>query len=284
MDDLSLAVRNARREADWEAANARSVGQLGKAARVEVSRLREQLELHEKVLGVLTSVGEARQESVQRQVEGLVTRALQVIFEENLSFHLVPAVKANRVEIDFMLRSRYGDTEIDTPVLEARGGGMACVVGFVLHLVVLLLTPGARRIMFLDEPFGMVSAEYEPRVADFLREVADKAGMQIYMNTHSHAYDDLADMSYELSLGPDGATKCVQGGAGRLLASIIGCGHAGSFPALWSLSSSGYRVFSHRARRRTGPRILPDWQAVMADRSPQCGDKSSYRSGHACML
>ena len=129
--DLALAVRQARKDADREAGEAAVIGRQGKAARAEVARLRESLELHEKVLGVLTSVGEARQESAQRQVEGLVTRALQAIFEENLSFHLVPSVKGNQAVIDFVLRSRYGDTEIDTPVLDARGGGMAAVVGFV---------------------------------------------------------------------------------------------------------------------------------------------------------
>lgn len=210
--DLVLAVRQARQLADREAGEAASVGRQGKAARAEVERLRAFLELHEKVLGVLTSVGEARQESAQRQVEGLVTRALQAIFDENLSFHLIPGVKANRAEIDFVLRSDYGGMVVDTPVLEARGGGMAAVVGFVLRLVVLLLTPGARRILFLDESFGMVSAEYEPRLAEFLREVADKAGVQIVLITHSKAYDDLADASYELSLGADGATRAVQGG------------------------------------------------------------------------
>jgi ABC-type uncharacterized transport system YnjBCD ATPase subunit len=211
--DLDTAVRQARKDADREAAEAASVGRQGKAARAEVERLRASLELHEKVLGVLTSVGEARQESAQRQVEGLVTRALQVIFGEELSFHLVPSVKANRAEIDFVLRSRYGDSEVDTPVMEARGGGMAAVVGFVLRLVVLLLTPGARRVLFLDESFGMVSADYEPRLAEFLREVADKAGVQIVLITHSTAYSDLADTSYELSLGTDGVTRCTQGGS-----------------------------------------------------------------------
>lgn len=214
MDDFALAVRAARRLVDREAGEARVIGQNGKAARAEVERLREQLELHAKVLGVLTRVGEERQESVQHQVEALVTRALQAIFTENLSFHLVPEVKGNRVEIAFMLRSKLADgTEVDTPVLEARGGGMAAVVGFVLQLVVLLLTPGARNILFLDESFGMLSAEYEPRLAEFLREVADKAGVQIVLITHSKAYDDAADMAYELSLGADGATRCVQAGS-----------------------------------------------------------------------
>jgi ABC-type uncharacterized transport system YnjBCD ATPase subunit len=210
--DLASVVRQARKDADREAGEAAAIGRQGKAAKAEVARLRESLELHEKVLGVLTSVGEARQESAQRQVEGLVTRALQAIFEENLSFHLVPAVKGNQAVIDFVLRSKYGDTEIDTPVLEARGGGMAAVVGFILRLTVLLLTPNARRILFLDESFGMVSASYEPRVAEFLRQVADKAGVQIVLITHSTAYSDLADTSYELSLGDDGATRVQAGG------------------------------------------------------------------------
>jgi len=211
--DLASVVRLARKDADREAAEAAAVGRQGKAAKAEVARLRESLELHERVLGVLTSVGEARQESAQRQVEGLVTRALQAIFEENLSFHLAPAVRGNQATVDFVLRSTYGDIEVDTPVLEARGGGMAAVVGFVLRLVVLLLTPGARRVLFLDESFGMVSAEYEPRLAEFLRQVADKAGVQVVLVTHSRAYDDLADASYELALGADGVTRVVQAGS-----------------------------------------------------------------------
>ena len=213
--DLAAAVRQARQAADKEAGEAAVIGRQGKAARAEVEQLRARLELHEKVLGVLTSVGEARQEHAQRQVEGLVTRALQVIFGETYSFHLVPSVKANRAEIDFVLRSKLADgTEVDTPVMDARGGGMAAVVGFVLRLVVLLLTPGARRILFLDETFGMLSAEYEGRLAEFLREVADSAGVQIVLVTHSRAYDDFADQAVELSLGPDGTTRSVQGGPG----------------------------------------------------------------------
>ena len=156
--ELALAVRQARKDADREAGEAAAIGRQGKAARAEVARLRESLELHEKVLGVLTSVGEARQESAQRQVEGLVTRALQTIFEENLSFHLVPSVKGNQAVIDFVLRSRYGDTEIDTSVMEARAAVWLLWWVSVLRLVVLLLTPGARRILFLDESFGMLSA------------------------------------------------------------------------------------------------------------------------------
>jgi ABC-type nitrate/sulfonate/bicarbonate transport system ATPase subunit len=117
--------------------------------------------------------------------------------------------------VDFVIRSEYvaGDEAgvnadapviIDTPVLEARGGGMAVVVAFLLRLVILLLTPGARRILLLDEPFAFVSAEFESRVAEFLRELCDSAGVQVIMVTHSAAYGDVADRQYRLEQGPDG--------------------------------------------------------------------------------
>lgn len=209
-DDLAALqqqVRSARQQADRQAGEAAQVARAGKACQAEVTALRAQLELHSRVTAVLTSIGEQRQERAQRQVEELCTRALQTIFSETLSFHLVQAVKGNQAVVEFVLRSRYGDREIDTPVLEARGGGMAAVVGFVLRLVVLLLTPGARRVLFLDETFGHVSAEYEPRLAEFLREVADKAGVQILLITHSDAYSDAADQRYRLALGPGGVTE-----------------------------------------------------------------------------
>lgn len=200
-----------RRELDRLAGEAAQTGRDGLAAQAEVTRLRGDLELHEKVAGVLTRIGEERQETAQAQVEDLVTRALQVIFGENLSFHLVQSVKGNRAEVDFVLRSQYGTETVDTPVMDARGGGMAAVVGFVLRLVVLLLTPGSRKFLALDETFAHVSASYEPRVAEFLREVADKAGVQLLLVTHSTAYSDLADTRYRLVLGDDGVTRVEEG-------------------------------------------------------------------------
>lgn len=211
--ESSLAERVARvvTTTQREAGAATEVARQGKAAQAEAARLRHRAEVAAEVAALLNSIGEQRQESARRQVEELVTRALQVIFDKNLMFHMVQSVKANRSEVDFVIRSTYGDTVVETSVMDARGGGMAAVVGFVLRLVVLLLTPGARRFLALDESFAHVSASYEPRVAEFLREVADKAGVQLLLVTHSDAYSDAADVRYRLSLGADGCTQVEEG-------------------------------------------------------------------------
>ena len=209
--ELAAQVQAACKRLDRAAGAAQEVARRGKAAQAEVARLRQVAEVQDQVALLLTGLGEERQESARQQVEELVTRALQVIFADNLSFHMIQSVRANRAEVDFVIRSAYGDDVVETSVMDARGGGMAAVVGFVLRLVVLLLTPGARRFLALDESFAHVSASYEPRVAEFLREVADKAGVQLLLVTHSDAYSELADKRYRLSLGPDGTTQVEEG-------------------------------------------------------------------------
>jgi DNA repair exonuclease SbcCD ATPase subunit len=203
---LAEQVRVARSLVDREAGEARALAKAGKSAQARVAVLQEQIELHDRVLGLLTKVGEERQTHAQEAVEGLVTRGLQTIFDESLTFHVVQSIRAGQAQVEFVIRSAHGDQVVETPVMDARGGGMAAVVGLLLRLVVLLLTPGARRVLFLDETFGMVSREYETRVAEFLREVCDKAAVQVILVTHSDAFDDFADARYRLSLGVDGAT------------------------------------------------------------------------------
>lgn len=200
MTSLAQEVLAARISLAQDLGEARALKAAGNAAQQRAELLRSQIEQHERVLGVLTQVGEERQQHAQAQVEGLVTQGLQAIFGESLSFHLVQSVRGGQAQVDFMLRSRLGDKKVETPVMDARGGGMAAVVGFLLRLVVLLLTPGARCVLFLDESFAHVSAEYRPALGQFLREVCDRAGVQIVMVTHDPEYAEQADTVYRFSL------------------------------------------------------------------------------------
>lgn len=206
-DLASLAgrVRSVRSEIDRELGKFHMVQQRHAEVEGQIASLDEEVLLYEQVTALLNSVGEERQDTAQRQIESLVTHGLQTVFDESLSFHLVRSVKANRVNIEFLVRSTVEGQEFETPVMEARGGGLAATVGFLLRIVVMMLS-GERRLLFLDETFAHLSAEYEPRMAEFLRELVDRTGMQIILVTHSTAYADSADMSYRFSL-VDGVTQ-----------------------------------------------------------------------------
>jgi ABC-type uncharacterized transport system YnjBCD ATPase subunit len=205
---LQQRVRQARSVVERRAGEAAAVARAGIRAREEAEAHKAQAELLQQAASLLTSVGEERQARAQEQVEGLVTQALRAVFGDGISFAMVQGVKGNQPVVEFVVRSDYGGGQlVETDVLAARGGGMAAVIGFALRLVILLLTPEARRVLLLDESFGMVSRSYETAVAEFLREVADRAGVQIVLVTHSDAFDDLADKRYQFALGADGATE-----------------------------------------------------------------------------
>jgi DNA repair exonuclease SbcCD ATPase subunit len=163
---------------------------------------------YERAAAVLGSIGEKRQQAAQSQVEGLVTRGLQTVFGEEYSFHIEQSMNGTRPEVNFLVRSELADGKvIETDVMSSRGGGLASVVGFLLRVVIALLSRKASEtVIFLDETFGMLSKEYEGRMAEFIRELADRTGLQFVMVTHSDAYSDLADKRYRFELNKSGTT------------------------------------------------------------------------------
>jgi DNA repair exonuclease SbcCD ATPase subunit len=198
-------LRRIRRQLDRATGEARAIALAGQRATTEVTQLRAQIQLHEQAAALLASIGETRQATAQTQIETLVTQGLRTIFDTTLSFHLVPAVRAKTPVVDFIVRSKLADTVVDTDVMDARGGGLAATVGFLLRLVILLLKTPREAVLLLDETFAHVSAEYEPRLAEFLRELVDRTGVQIIMVTHSDAFLDCADVRYRFELR-DGVT------------------------------------------------------------------------------
>ena len=84
---------------------------------------------------------------------------------------------------------------------------MAAIVGFILRVVVMLLRKDVARILFLDETFAHVSAEYLPALGEFLREVVDKSGIQIVMVTHQDEFVEYADKVIRFELDKNEKTK-----------------------------------------------------------------------------
>lgn len=165
----------------------------------------------EEAVVVLTSFGEARQAEVQAKIEGLVTYGLQTIFGEEMTFHITPGTHGANATLDFTIRSAIGGEVVETPVMDARGGGVAVVVGFLLRLLMISLRPDAAKVLVLDESFSHVSAEYVPALGEFIRDIAAKAGIQVIMVTHDPTFNDYADVVYRFSQ-VDGATVVAREG------------------------------------------------------------------------
>lgn len=206
--DLDRRITAARRTVEQQRAEVRVLAVEGRTIVEQLAEQTSLADLHEKAAHVLTSIGEQRQDAAQRAMETLVSQGLQTIFGDDLTFHLVPGVRARSPVVDFVVRSRLADgTAVDTDVLSARGGGLAAVVGFLLRLVRLLLSRQRQdSVLFLDETFAHVSADYLPRLIEFLKDLVARTGVQIIMVTHDESFQDAADTVYKLTL-VDGVTR-----------------------------------------------------------------------------
>lgn len=209
LDELAVGVQSRRRLIDGRQGEARSVLTRAQAVKQEMEALAEEVATLEKSGAVLNSLGEERQLKAQETIEELVTRGLQEIFDETLSFHIIQTVKAKAASVEFVVRTTLeGGDVVDTPVMDARGGGLAATIGFLLRVVILLLKKGQDEdnILILDETFAHVSADYLPNLSEFLRELVDKTGIQIIMVTHQTELTENADVVYRFTT-VNGQTK-----------------------------------------------------------------------------
>lgn len=204
---ISNRVRNLRRAVDKRIAEARVIATTGKQLKEEIELANHDVDLYNKVAITLASIGEQRQADAQKHIEELVTRGLTTIFDDELSFHVIQTQRGKTPEVKFIIRSLANNKAVETPVMDARGGGLAAIVGFLLRLVVLLLSKdGKEPILILDESFSHVSAEYRRPLAEFIVELVSKTRVQIIMVTHDDVFLDYADKRYRLKL-VNGITK-----------------------------------------------------------------------------
>ena len=190
-------VAKAERSLDRRIGEARALAAQGAKAQEQAAEAREVVVSCEEAVAFLNSFADERQSKVQKQIEALVTHGVQTIFGDDLTFHVNSEQKSNRTEVTFTLRSTMGTEIVETPILDARGGGVAAVVGFLLRLIITLLRE-ERPLLVLDETFAQVSEGYLPAVAQFVQELVEQTGAQIIMVTHSEVFAEYADKVYKV--------------------------------------------------------------------------------------
>lgn len=163
---------------------------------------------YEAAATVIRSYSDEQSQKIKSDIEDLVTYGVQSVFDDpSLRFRVTGRVLRGAPSIEFSLESKASGGVIERPVMGSHGGGLAEVTGFILRVVVALLS-GRRRLLVLDEPFARVSANYRPRLAGFIREICDKTGLDLLIVTHDEDLPEVADTVYRLGLR-GGVTRVV---------------------------------------------------------------------------
>lgn len=134
--------------------------------------------------GILQEVAQAVEEQAHKQISSIVSKCLQVVFEDPYLFEIVFVRRNNRTAAEIYLTKDGHQLSPD----DSTGGGVVDVVSFALRLACLSLRlPKGRSFIALDEPFKSVSANLRPRIARMLELLAEELGFQFLLSTHMSA-------------------------------------------------------------------------------------------------
>lgn len=140
---------------------------------------------------------------IKKEIEQLVTQALQSVFDSTATFTIEFVEKRNQTEAIFSVRK--GDAQIEGDISTTFGGGAVDVISIALRLISMQLMR-LEGPLFLDEPGKYVSKEYAPRFAQFLKLMSETFGRQIIMITHNEVITPFADEVFHVSQA-DGVSK-----------------------------------------------------------------------------
>ena len=90
----------------------------------KLEKARQEEECLEQVRLLLLEAAKHAREQGRRQVELMVTQALQFVFGADMEFKVVIEEKRDRPEAEFYVCSNYGDYRVETAPQDARGEGL----------------------------------------------------------------------------------------------------------------------------------------------------------------
>lgn len=206
LNELKAAIGVERRKVEALTVEAKLIAEEGLSKKNQIQQAETLIQDLEKVSALLASISEEKQADAQSKIENLVTQGLQKIFGPDWSFHVVPSVRGKTPIVEFKVRTKIQNRILETSVLDARGAGLASVVGFLLRLVLILLSRKSS-VLILDETFANLSDSYIPNLIEFIREIVDKTNLQIIMVTHEPRFAEVADKCYQFRLDEKGLTQ-----------------------------------------------------------------------------
>jgi len=130
---------------------------------------------------IIQQVAQSVQQHVHQRISSVVSKCLELVFEEPYTFKIVFEQKRGKTQARLIFEE--GDNDLDP--MDATGGGVVDVAAFALRLACLVLSqPPVRPFVVLDEPFKFVSEDYRPRVKAMLDHLAEEMGIQFLVVTH----------------------------------------------------------------------------------------------------
>jgi DNA repair exonuclease SbcCD ATPase subunit len=143
----------------------------------------------------------AREQS-KKQIEDLVTKCLEFIFETDVEFLIELSTSRDIPVADFYVQNNYpeGYSVKANPELSS-GGGVVDIISLALRIAFIQIhRPTLDGPIILDEPGKHVSDDYIFNLGEFLKKSSLLFNRQIIMVTHNPHLSQICDKSFNVTL------------------------------------------------------------------------------------
>lgn len=167
----------------------------------DLNNLNNEIDLLDKVTIIFQKTSEFAREQAKRQIESLVTKCLQYVFETDIQFKIEIDELRNKANAEFYVINEEEDMIIKTKPELSRGGGVVDIISLALRIAFMQISkPPIQGPLILDEPAKHVSEEYIYNIGDFLKHSSEMFNRQIIMITHNNHLAAMGNRSYRVDL------------------------------------------------------------------------------------
>ncbi len=167
----------------------------------EIEEIILEQELLDKVVILFQKTSEFARLQAKKQIETLVTKCLQYVFETDIEFLIELDELRGKANAEFYVINSTEDMIIKTKPELSRGGGVVDIISLALRIAFLQIhKPRIEGPLILDEPAKHLSEEYVYNVGDFLKQTSEMFNRQIIMVTHNQHLSAISNKAYRVDL------------------------------------------------------------------------------------
>ena len=167
----------------------------------DLANIIKEVDLLDQVMVLFQKTSEYARSQAKIQIENLVTKCLQYVFESNIEFRIEIEELRNKANAEFYVINDNPDFFLKTKPEQSRGGGIVDIVSLALRISFMQThKPTIEGPLILDEPAKHVSEDYIYNVGDFLRQSSTMFNRQIIMVTHNSHLAELSEDAYRVEL------------------------------------------------------------------------------------
>lgn len=201
LKELQRALASARGEALIRETERNGFLKLLQDVEKQGKEAEERRELFEKVRALLQGSAEHARLQAKKQMETLVTNALQYVFGPLFRFEIELSEHGGNPVAEFYVITDWEGTPVKTRPQDARGGGVVDIISLALRVAMVeTFRPRAEGPLILDEPGKHVSAEYVAPMLEFLKSTTEMFGRQVILVTHDSHLTEGADSVFEVQM------------------------------------------------------------------------------------